>query len=265
MDIACSKLYAILNQHFHHSVPLRCTKTRSFPCWFTTKSIRLIKVKRHYLKMFRLTRQQNYNLKFKEHRKLVKSNIKHDYGSYLSDISDSVTRDPKKMWSFINNMKNETRIPGSMTVGETVTSMPQNITNAFAAHFQSVYLPAIPSPLGSGYSNTSTITVDELTEPDFLDAVSEMKAGFSAGPDSIPAFLVRDCRYVLMRPLLHIFNLILKTAVYPECWKTSKITPVYKSGGRGYIKNYRPISLICNFSKIFEKMLFKPLFNQRDR
>jgi len=43
--------------------------------------------------------------------------------------------------------------------------------------------------------------------------------------------------------------------------KFSLIKPVYKSGDKSSPSNYRPISLLPVFSKIFEKVMYKRLFD----
>mgnify|MGYP005981135949 FL=1 len=64
---------------------------------------------------------------------------------------------------------------------------------------------------------------------------------------------------MLVKPLLHIYNLMLKTKIFPECWKISRITPVFKSGSKSEVNHYRPISIINNFAKAFESLLYKPI------
>ena len=57
----------------------------------------------------------------------------------------------------------------------------------------------------------------------------------------------------IVKPLTHIFNTSFKTGVFPDKLKIAKVIPVFKSG-----INYRPISLLPQFSKILET-----LFNSR--
>ena len=59
----------------------------------------------------------------------------------------------------------------------------------------------------------------------------------------------------IISPLRHIINLIFKTGKVPSHFKQSVIVPIYKSGSKNEIKNHRPISLINNFTKTFEKVL----------
>jgi hypothetical protein len=81
------------------------------------------------------------------------------------------------------------------------------------------------------------------------------------GPDMFPSFMDKDCKLVLVVSLLHIYNLILKRKEFPECWKISRITPVFKNGNKNEILNYRPISLFCSFAKIFEFILHKFMYS----
>ena len=59
--------------------------------------------------------------------------------------------------------------------------------------------------------------------------------------------------------LSHIFNLSLKQGKFIDCYKVAKIVLGYKSGKRNDINNYRPISLLSEFSKLLEKIVHKRL------
>ena len=59
--------------------------------------------------------------------------------------------------------------------------------------------------------------------------------------------------YVLCR----LFNLPIELGVYPSKLKISKIIPLSKNDDRTDANNYRPISPLSNFNRLFEKMLYK--------
>ena len=56
-----------------------------------------------------------------------------------------------------------------------------------------------------------------------------------------------------------MINISLSTGTYPTDWKCSKLIPVYKSGSRNEIENYRPISIIPVVSKVIEKIVHRQL------
>ena len=60
-------------------------------------------------------------------------------------------------------------------------------------------------------------------------------------------------------PLCRIINISLNLGVFPTRLKYSLITPLYKRGDKNNVTNYRPISLLTSFSKIFEKITYKRL------
>ena len=54
-------------------------------------------------------------------------------------------------------------------------------------------------------------------------------------------------------------NLSIQNGVFPSKLKHAKIIPVYKDDDETDPGNYRPISLLSNFSKIFETFMYKRL------
>ena len=60
----------------------------------------------------------------------------------------------------------------------------------------------------------------------------------------------------ILDPLTYIFNLIICDSTIPDNMKISVITPLLKKGKLDDINNYRPISLLSQFSKILEKIIY---------
>jgi hypothetical protein len=86
--------------------------------------------------------------------------------------------------------------------------------------------------------------------PDLRMACKNLKPSFTMGSDQIPSFLVKDCLNCFEDVLCFIMNLIVETGVYPDLWRCSKICPVFKSGNKSIVSNYRPIAIIPNFAKL---------------
>ena len=63
-----------------------------------------------------------------------------------------------------------------------------------------------------------------------------------------------------MVPLLNIFRHSLATGKYPLDWKKGNVIPVYKKGDKSIPKNYRPVSLLPIFSKLFENRLYDSIY-----
>ena len=114
--------------------------------------------------------------------------------------------------------------------------------------------------LKSSCESSSVLHPFKINESDVVKAVKRIKSNNIAGPDRVPAFIVSDCISCFVVPLLHIFNLIIKTSVYPSSWLISRVCPVFKNGDKFDINNYRPIAILSNFAKLFESILSNVIY-----
>ena len=56
-------------------------------------------------------------------------------------------------------------------------------------------------------------------------------------------------------------NLSIINGVVPNELKVAKVVPIYTSGDRRLINNYRPVSVLPCFSKILEKLMYNRISN----
>jgi len=82
--------------------------------------------------------------------------------------------------------------------------------------------------------------------------ISNMKGDSAPGKDGITINVVKQIKESISDILAHIFNKILLEGIIPDSFKSAIVTPIYKNGNTKLINNYRPISLLNIFSKIFE-------------
>ena len=61
------------------------------------------------------------------------------------------------------------------------------------------------------------------------------------------------CGDTLAFPLKMIFEAVLNDGVFPNDWKNGNIVPVHKKDLKTMLINYRPISLLLIFAKIFKR------------
>lgn len=71
--------------------------------------------------------------------------------------------------------------------------------------------------------------------------------------------LIKKIISCIVTPLTFIFNQSLMAGKFPKGMKIAKVIPIYKSGDKHLFSNYRPISLLSQFSKIVEKVFAKRL------
>ena len=56
-------------------------------------------------------------------------------------------------------------------------------------------------------------------------------------------------------------NSSFRDGVFPRELKKARIVPIYKTGDKSLINNYRPISILSFYSKVFEKLMYNKLYN----
>ena len=81
------------------------------------------------------------------------------------------------------------------------------------------------------------------------------------GPHSILANILKEYKKILSIHLVLIINISFKTGIFPELCKIAHVIPVYKKGDHLHSSNYRPISLLSNISKVFQKAMHSRLYD----
>ena len=106
-------------------------------------------------------------------------------------------------------------------------------------------------------------TLDDITFSlqDTEEAMRELTPNSAAGPDNIPAILLKKCCKTLAPPLYTIFRQSLDTGEIPEKLKNSIISLIYKGGSRGVPKSYRPVVLTFHIMKTMERVLRKKIIH----
>jgi retron-type reverse transcriptase len=81
----------------------------------------------------------------------------------------------------------------------------------------------------------------------------------SADINGMSTKMIKDVKFEIATPLVHIFNLSLNDGVFPENLKCSRTVPIFKAGSPLLCDNYRPISLLSVISKVLEKYVANKL------
>jgi hypothetical protein len=89
----------------------------------------------------------------------------------------------------------------------------------------------------------NSIFISPVTEEEVVSLAKNLKDKLTAGYDDIPKNLVKQCIQLIKVPLTHIYNVSLRSGVFPDEWKAAKVKPLYKKGDRYDIQNYRPITI----------------------
>lgn len=75
--------------------------------------------------------------------------------------------------------------------------------------------------------------------------------------DDLNSYLIKNCAEYIVEPLVDVINACLCKGVFPDPLKIGRVVPLFKKGETTELKNYRPISILPVFSKIFEYVIYK--------
>ena len=84
--------------------------------------------------------------------------------------------------------------------------------------------------------------------------IKNLDSSKAHGWDNISIKMIKICGESITVPLKIIFEQSLKERKFPELWKKANIIPAHKKEDKNLIKNYRPVSLLPIFSKIYESV-----------
>lgn len=259
---ASIQFYGKLYNLFDQCVPKysRCNNNK-YPPWFDSNIVRQIREKSKYWRLYKRSNDIQAFQTFKRLRAAIKIATAQAYKQHVNKFESEISTNSSKFWAYVNSKRTSGKVASVMTYRDTQLNDPSDILNGFAKYFSESY--AAPSGNAYGMDNclSSHLNISIFDESEVLNILKTVKPKMTTGPDNVPAFILKDCASVLARPLTILVNLCLKSGTFPSVWKSSKVCPIFKSGSRSEIECYRPISIICNFCKVFEMLLEQRIYN----
>jgi len=240
--------------------------------WMTAGLLKSIHHKNALYKQWLKTKDPSLKAKYLSYAKLLNKLCfmckKEFFNNSLSMKCNSV----KEIWRTLNSMciKSKTSNNSSITKiqhnGNDVTDKA-SISDVFNNYFANIGVNLsrnIPSTADSFVKylkapSRNTFFFSNISEQDIVSSISMLKNTFSAGPDSVPGPVIKYVKFLIATLLAHIFNLSCTTGIFPDGLKLARVTPIFKKGSMTDISNYRPISLLNSFSKLFEKIIHAKL------
>ena len=160
------------------------------------------------------------------------------------------------------------RQPSIITVKVKNVTNPKNIANAFNNFFTNIgptLSKTIPQSKKNfkNFLNNSSLNSFVL-KPDTHDEVrkltSQLNNRKALGLTSIPVTILKENIDVLVRPLTLILNQSFGQGIFPEILKIAQVWLIHKKKDTVTVSNYRPISLLSIFSKIFENAMYHRIY-----
>ena len=102
-----------------------------------------------------------------------------------------------------------------------------------------------------------SIFLTDTNEGEIIDTINSLINRKSPGIDNLRAETLKGISAYIAAPLTFLINRSFQIGVCPVTFKVAVVKPIYKNADELEKSNYRPISLISNVRKVFEKILKK--------
>lgn len=222
--------------------------------------------KRYFLLRKKSPTNENLNSKYDSICDQKKKKKMSRYNFNSRTINKNINK-PKQMWKELNQIiynkfSQKKTVPALNTTNGTTTVNRIEIANTLNIYFKNVgknlhdsilpstraYVP-IPEP-----HNTNIMFLYNTTHDEIRNKINQMKNSKSL-KEYVSANTCKNHSFKLSHILSKLMNENFENDTFPNALKCSRIIPLYKDGNQLIASNYRPISILPVFSKIFESIL----------
>ena len=232
--------------------------------WITSGLKKSIKAKNFFLQSGNLVKYKFYRNRICTLTRLSKKNYFH---AFFSDNLNNMKNTWNGINSLINNNRKKSKVVSSLKHlnDNSTTKDPLEISNIFNRYFTSVghnLATQVPSSSHSfteylsSNNNNGSFSFDPVSPDDIEREILSIPKNKSYGLYSCPIRILSCAKHILSGPIADIFNMSVQKGVFPSKLKEAKVIPVYKSDDEAEPGNYRPISLLSVFNRIFEKLTY---------
>ena len=274
---AIDNLSLLLDDVYTMSCALKCkslTNKQKLKPWISGIVASNIKKRNRYFILYKqgqISREMYVNL-----RNYVTNQIRVKKSEYLNNKFDNFKNNIKKTWQLINNFikpntKSNRTISELLHNNQTIKNSSE-IANTFNEYFSNIG-NSITNSIVSTNSHLFYMNNINITNSIFLTSTNEYEISriilnlknTSVNIHHCPVKLIKRFHQILSPILVHIINKSLNTGIFPSSLKLARVIPLPKDGDLKLVSNYRPISILPTFSKIFEKVVYKRLYSFLDR
>lgn len=271
-DMLIKTLQDCLNLHtIKRVIPL---KNQMIKPWMTIGLLRCIQNRNSIQKKLKLDPYNDIlKITFTRYRNYCNSLIKKFKRKYEREKLLAARKDSKKLWKAINDVTSRKQVKIQNTGLLEMARDPTEAVNKANKHFVTVGKQLANTILLRRSSQqikeltqevtrpTSSFVLFDTDEQEVRNVLMSLKSTSASGSDNIPIAFLKEAHEFVVPIITYLTNLCFEQGIFPSALKQALITPVYKSGDKAVIANYRPISVLTPLSKVLEKIINFRLIN----
>lgn len=193
------------------------------------------------------------------YRKEIKLRKKQACERYLLEAPDPT----RASWKLINSLRgfnSRRKSPENISPGEFNTYFI-NVANNILGGLPGAPAAARDLLLGSTKANTGSFYLYPVTEPEVARVILSLSNSMAVDIYGLNSKMIKSTADQILPFLTDLINGIFSTGTWPNAFKRSRVTPIYKKGDEDDPGNYRPIAIIPILAKVVEILLNKRLMS----
>ena len=281
---------SVLDKH----APKKVKYIRSNNCHFMAKELRKAIMHRSKLRnKFLKTRNEESRRRFNRQRNFCVSLLRKTIRRFFGKLDHNAVYDNRKFWKTVVPLFSEKAFHKESIIlnNNKIISNDEELAEFFNKHFSKIVEKlAVDETLASNiasshitdpvfnaikkYENHPSIKKIKLfmsgkdlkfsfnfeTKNKILAEIHNLDKKKACQESDIPVKIIKDNIDIFSEFILHNFNNSSFDATFPSELKKADVTPIFKKKDRNNVENYRPVSILPNFSKIYERCLYDQMY-----
>lgn len=254
----------------------KSTEEKKLKPWINDYICRKIKRRNHIFKLVK-THPENINLLnyYRRYRNKLQLDIKMLKDNYYRQQFENCKNDTNTTWKLIKTITGQNKDNNrdiKLEKDNRAITDSLAIANEFNTFFLDIVeqlniknnLPdnVLLSPLRNYFPTNLQVRsmfMSPILADEVLSVIQSLKTKSSPGIDNISSFVIKEMANKIVDILTYIINFSFESGTFPSQLKYAVVIPIFKNGSKLNCNNYRPISLLSSFSKIYEKLMKKRL------
>lgn len=233
--------------------------------WITKSLIKQLSEKE---KLYKLTKSFPDNIKiqydYRQLNNMLKKQIKMAKREYFQSQINKNKNNTTGLWQCVKNFQNSPAQKAKINCIELENGRKienkKDICNAFNSYFSEIGQRIVDkiSQLNCDLPEKrlpNSIVLLPTDRHEVKKTILSLKNGKSPGIDEIRAETLKIIANQITEPLTYLINTSFTEGSFPDTLKKALVKPLFKNGDKLQMSNYRPISILSNISKIFEKII----------
>ena len=210
---------------------------------------------------------------FRKYRKLLQHIVNTAKNTYSCNKISENKENSRKTWQLINELRGKSRraVKPPFLINNERIYERRVIANEFNKYFNSIAsdlndaidenkLADLALKSFEDYifpNRPQSMFLEDCSPEEILEIIKNLENNKSS---DIPIRVIKKSAHIFCDTLSSYFNILMKAGIFPDGLKLGKVTPVFKKGNPEILGNYRPVSTLPIFGKIFEKIIYSRIY-----